>query len=63
MRDGGWSKNKTAREGWRVTKVVAKDRALSEYQKTQNDKLSVPKRVQEKYEQKLLQTRTNFYES
>jgi hypothetical protein len=63
MRDGGWSKNKTARDGWRVSKVVAKDRALSEYQKSHNQKMSVPKRVQNKYEQKLLETRNHFYES
>jgi hypothetical protein len=64
MRDGGWSKNKTARDGgWRVSKVVGRDRAVSEYQRSQNEKLSAPKRVQGKYEQKLLETRTKFYES
>jgi hypothetical protein len=64
MRDGGWSKNKTAREeGFRVSKAVAKDRTLSVYQKTHNERLSLPKRVSEKYEQKLLETRTRFYEN
>jgi hypothetical protein len=30
MRDGGWSKNKTAREGdWKVNSIVAKERAMS----------------------------------
>lgn len=62
MRDGGWSKNKTAREGgWKVSKVQARERAVSEYQKTQNDKLSVPKIIAQKYEQKLLETRQKFY--
>jgi hypothetical protein len=54
MRDGGWKKNKTARDGWRVRNAVTRDKALSEYQKTHNDKLSVPKRQSSKYEQKLL---------
>jgi hypothetical protein len=64
MRDGGWSKNKTARDGgWRVSKVVARERAFSEYQRTHNDRLSAPKRVQSKYEQKLSETRQNFYEN
>jgi hypothetical protein len=62
MRDGGWSKNTTAREGWRVTKVANRERAVSEYQRTQNEKLSVPKRVAEKYEDKLRQTRQGFEE-
>jgi len=54
MRDGGWSKNKTARDsGWRVSKVVARDRAVSEFQRTNTDRLSAPKRVEGKYEQKL----------
>ena len=61
MRDGGW--NKTARDGgWRVSKVVARDRAVSEYQKTHSDRLSAPKRVQGKYEEKLRETRSKFHE-
>lgn len=50
MRDGGWSKNKTARDGgWKVTKEAKRERAVSEYQKHHTAKLSMPKLVSEKY--------------
>lgn len=50
MRDGGWSKNKTARDGgWKVTKEAKRERAVSEYQKNHTAKLSMPKLVSEKY--------------
>jgi hypothetical protein len=52
MRDGGW-KSKTTGESWRVTKQQNRERAVSEYQKSQNSRLSAPKKVAEKYEEKL----------
>jgi hypothetical protein len=45
MRDGGWNRNNTVRDEWKVTKVANRERAVSEYQRTQSHKLSLPKRV------------------
>lgn len=59
MRDGGW-KNRTVCDGFRVTKQAARQRAVSEYQKSHNEKLSVPKRLEEKYEEKVRKTRSGF---
>ena len=49
MRDGGWQ-NKTTGEGWRRTQFQKKERAVSEYQKTQSIRLSAPKKTANKYE-------------
>ena len=49
MRDGGW-KNKTTGEGWRRVQQQKKERAVSEYQKTQSIRLSAPKKSEIKYE-------------
>lgn len=59
MRDGGW-KNKTVSDGFRVTKQAVRQRAVSEYQRAHNEKLSTPKRQAEKYEEKMRMTRSEF---
>jgi hypothetical protein len=59
MRDGGW-KNQTG-EGWRVARQQGRERAVSEYQRSQNTRLSAPKRVIAKYEEELEVCRRTFY--
>lgn len=59
MRDGGW-KNRTVSDGFRVTKQAVRQRAVSEYQRTHNEKLSTPKRLTEKFEEKIRKTRSGF---
>lgn len=52
MRDGGWKNNSTG-ENWRVSKQQSRERAVSEYQRTQTNRLSAPKIRGEKYETQL----------
>ncbi len=63
MRDGGsWRKSRTTGEGgWQVVKEARRERAMSEYQRGHNAKLSTPKRQAEKYEEQLQRTRDRFY--
>lgn len=60
MRDGGW-KSKTSATGWKVTKEQGRVRAVSEYQRDQNVRLSAPKRLSGKYEEELEICRKTFY--
>ena len=60
MRDGGW-KNRATTTGWNVKKEQGRQRAASEYQKTQSVRLSAPKRLSGKYEEELDICRKTFY--
>lgn len=62
MRDGGWKNHTTREGGWKVVKEARRERAMSEYQRSHNAMLSVPKRTTVKYEDELRKTRQRFHE-
>ena len=64
MRDGGWHRKtstNSSNTGWKVAKEQGRERAISEFQKTQTSRLSAPKRKENKYEEELEYCRRTFY--